>query len=259
MRSLSYLWRLGGTAFAFSFIFFGGGVLAVTLLPLLALIPGHQRARAQLVIHAAFRFYIMILQRLWVIRVKTEGAERLNAPGGRLIVANHPSLLDVVMLMALIPKAQCIVKNELWNHRFLGPLMRRAGYIRNDLDPEEMLAACKQSLDQGNSLIIFPEGTRSQPGMAPHFRRGFANLATLTGAEIQLVVITCNPPTLVKGEPWWRIPPCRPLFTLVVDQCLDPTDYLRYPYRSVAARKLVQFLEQYYAEKLGYVGLGTGR
>lgn len=255
MRRLDYIWRLGATGAAFGFIFFGGGILAVSLLPLLELLPGRRRERAQSVIHSLFRFYIAMLQRLGLILLQIDGVERLDVQEGRLIVANHPSLLDVVMLMALIPRAQCIVKHELWAHPLLGPLMRRAGYIRNDLEPEMLVAACRDSLALGNNLIIFPEGTRSQPGAAPRFRRGFANLATLTGAPIQLVLITCSPPTLIKGEPWWRIPPRRPLFRLVVGECLEANLYMQDRCRSLAARALVQDLEQYYAEKLGYVGV----
>lgn len=249
-RRIDRLWRLGGTAFAFSFIFFGGGLLAATLLPVLALVPGNQRERVQAIIRLSFRFYLFTLQGLGVIRVEIEGRERLNTTGGRIIIANHPSLLDVVMLMALVPRAQCIVKHELWNSLLLGRLMRRAGYIRNDLAADELVEACRAALDQGLSLIIFPEGTRTQPGSMPRFRRGFANLATLAGATIQLVVITCDPPTLVKGEPWWRIPARKPHFRLVVDECLDANMYLRYRYRSIAARKLVAYLEAHYAEKL---------
>jgi 1-acyl-sn-glycerol-3-phosphate acyltransferase len=249
-RRIDWLWRLGGTGIAFAFIFFGGGLLAATLLPLLAFLPGHQRDRVQAIIRLNFRFYLVMLQGLGLIRLEIEGRERLNAAGGRIIVANHPSLLDVVMLMALVPRAQCIVKHELWSSPLLGRLMRRAGYIRNDLDADALVAACRAALDQGYSLIIFPEGTRTRPGSLPRFRRGFANLATLAGATIQLVVITCDPPTLVKGEPWWRIPAQKPLFRLVVDECLDATMYLRYRYRSIAARKLVAYLEAHYAEKL---------
>jgi 1-acyl-sn-glycerol-3-phosphate acyltransferase len=250
MRRIDYYWRLGATGVAFAFIFGGGGLLAITLLPLLALAPGHKRGRVQFLIHAVFRFYIEMLQLLGLLRLEVEGLERLDHGGGRMIVANHPSLLDVVMLMALIPKTQCIVKAELWNHRLLGGLMRRAGYIRNDLDPEEMVVACRAALDAGNSLIVFPEGTRSLPGTLPHFRRGFASLATLTGAPIQPVFISCEPATLFKGEPWWRIPTKRPVYRLVVDECLAPDWSVRYPCRSIAARKIVEMLEVYYAEKL---------
>lgn len=251
---LNYLWRLGATGIAFASIFFGGGVLAVTVLRVIALAPGHQRERSQKVIRALFRFYIVVLQVLGVLDLRTTGTEKLAAPGGRLIVANHPSLLDVVLLMAFTPRAQCIVKNALWNHRFLGPLMRGAGYIRNDLPAPEMLLACQDAIRRGNALIIFPEGTRTTPGAKMHLQRGFANLATLLPADIQLVVITCQPPTLTKGEPWWRIPPHKPLFTLDVGDCLDADSFACYPHRSLAARNIVRNVEAYFTDKLANVG-----
>jgi 1-acyl-sn-glycerol-3-phosphate acyltransferase len=253
MRRLNHFWRICATGMAFAFIFFGGGLLAMVVTPMVLLMKERQRERVQLLIHAMFRFYLLCLPRLGLLSLEFEGVERLRAPGGRLVIANHPSLLDVVMLMALIPNAQCIVKNQLWEHRLLGLLMRRAGYIRNDLTPEDLLTACQESLNKGQSLIIFPEGTRSEPGQPPRFRRGFANLATLTEASIQLVVITCEPPTLIKGEPWWRIPASKPVIRLSARECLDAESYLGHPHRSLAARKLVQSLEHYYAEKLGYV------
>ncbi len=253
MRRLDHLWRVAATGAAFAFIFVGGGLLAGVMLPLMLLPGAGNHGRVRRVIHRVFRFYLHCLRGLGLLTLVFENTAPLHAPGGCLIVANHPSLLDVVMLVALIPNAQCIVKNALWTHPLLGPLMRRAGYIRNDLDPEALLEACRESLRLGQPLIIFPEGTRSQPGQPPRFRRGFANLATLTAAPVQTVLITCDPPTLVKGEPWWRIPPIRPTFRLVVGERLEAERYLDQTHRSVAARRLVHFLERYYAEKLGYV------
>ncbi len=252
MRWLDFAWRLTATGAAFAFVFGGGGLLAVTVLPILALLPTHSRARTQRLIHLVFRFYVGMLQRLGLLRLDLDGTDRLRAPGGRLVVANHPSLLDVVLLMAHIPTAQCVVKHELWTHPLLGPLMRRAAYIRNDLGPEEMLAACRASLQAGDSLIIFPEGTRSVPGSPLRFHRGFANVALLTRAPVQPVLITCEPPTLTKGQPWWRIPRQRPVFRLNVDECIDTRTYLCDHHRGLAARRLVDDLQRYYSEKLSY-------
>lgn len=253
MSSLDFAWRLVGTGAAFAFVFGGGGLLALTVLPVLALLPRHSRARTQRLIYLTFRFYIKLLQLFRLLRLDLRGIERLRAPGGRLIVANHPTLLDVVLLMAHIPRAQCVVKHELWTHPLLGPLMRRAAYIRNDLQPEEMLAACGAALRAGDSLIIFPEGTRSVPGSPPRFRRGFANVAVITEAPIQPVVISCEPPTLTKGQPWWHIPRRRPVFRLSVDECIDIRTYLTDRRRSLAARRLVNDLQRYYLERLSYV------
>ncbi len=250
MFRIDFGWRLVATGAAFAFIFGGGGLLAVTVLPLLALLPHRSHERTQFIIHRIFRFYVGMLQASGLIRLVLKGADRLQMAGGRIVIANHPTLLDVVLLISLIPRAQCIVKSVLLLHPLLGPLMRRAGYIPNDLGADEMVAACTASLRAGECLIIFPEGTRTEPGSLPRFRRGFANLAILTQATIQPVVITCVPPTLIKGEPWWRIPPRQPAFQLVVEECMEASSYMSYGYRGLAARKLVGQLQKFYAEKL---------
>lgn len=250
LHRIDHAWRVAATGLAFGFIFAGGGVLAVIVLPWLALLPGDPRERAQRVIRATFRCYLAALQRIQLLRLETEGLNGLAASGGSIVIANHPSLLDVVMLMAFIPHSQCIVKHELWTGGLLGGLMRRAGYIRNDLDGEAMLASCRDSLARGAALIIFPEGTRSAPGTLPYFQRGFANLAVLTGAPILPVLITCDPPTLTKGEHWWSVPKRRPVFRLCVGEKLDTTALAASTTRALAARRLVQAFERYYADRL---------
>ena len=260
-NSLNYLWRLAGTGIAFAALFGGGALLALTIFPIVHLMtpPGNRRReRNQFLIHLLFRFYVIMLRFLRLIDLEVLGAEKLKDGAGRLVVANHPSLLDVVLLMALVRRAQCVVKKELWESRYLGRLVRDAGYIRNDLELDAMLTACRKALAEGNSLIIFPEGTRSVPREPMHLRRGFANIATLLQAHIQLVTITCDPPTLVKGESWWIIPPRRPLFRVEVGDRLDPASLLDCKYRSLAVRKLVRRVEDYYAERLG-VGRARAR
>lgn len=245
MGLAKYPW-VAGKLIALACIFVGGGVWATTVIPLALLFPGDRKERTQAIIKRTFMFYLRLFQFLRLFIVSVEGAEGLVACGGKIVIANHPCLLDVVILMALIPRAQCIVKHELWNHRFLGVLMRSAGYIRNDLDPEALVAKCKTALDEGRSLIIFPEGTRTVPGRTIHFHRGFANIATLTRAPVQTIVITCSPIMLYKGEPWWRAPVKRPVLRVAVGECINEDFYLRYNRRSIAARRLVEYLGDYY-------------
>jgi 1-acyl-sn-glycerol-3-phosphate acyltransferase len=253
LKRLDYSWRLAATGFSFGFLFAGGALMALTAFPFVALVSGLEsvrRRRVQYLIHLMFRFYIRMLVVVGLIDLEILNAEKLNNSSGRLIIANHPTLLDVVLLMALNPRAQCIVKKELWENRYLGSVVRAAGYIRNDLEPEALLTACGAAMAEGNSLIVFPEGTRSRPGQSIRFRRGFANIATLLQSDILLVTITCDPSTLTKGENWWTIPPVRPRFRVAVGECVDVAGMLDSEYRSVAARKLVRFIEGYYAEQL---------
>jgi 1-acyl-sn-glycerol-3-phosphate acyltransferase len=252
LSRLDHAWRIVATGLAFLALFLGGPIVAIFTMGVarLLLLAGSERAaRMRYLIHCMFRLYIRALVVLRVIDVEMEGGAKLAGGGGRLIVANHPTLLDVVLLVALIPRAQCVVKSEHWNG-LLGPVMRAAGYIRNDLPAEDMLAASRAALDAGYHMIIFPEGTRSQPGQPLRFRRGFAHIATMLDAQIQLVVLTCNPPTLLKGEKWWQVPTRRPRFRVSVGNTITMNDIGVEEHRSLTTRKLVRHLEDYYTEQL---------
>ena len=243
-------WRVLATGFAFACFFLGGAVLAGVVCPILAIRQDGRENRTQQLIHHIFRFYLTMLRCLGLIRLEVIGGERLAACQGKIIVSNHPTLLDVVFLMALTPRVRCIVKHELWDNRYLKGVVRAAGYIRNDLAPDATVAACKHALDQGNNLIIFPEGTRSRIGEPMHFHRGVANIAMLTRTTIQLVMISCNPLTLTKGEPWYRIPSRRPSFRLEIGQPVDIDRFVAFQHRGLGARRLTKELQEFYTRRL---------
>jgi 1-acyl-sn-glycerol-3-phosphate acyltransferase len=253
LSRVNYLWRLAATGLAFVVMGVGGIVLALGIVPLATLATRDRRIRArraQRIIRDSFRLYLLMLRGLGVIRLEVVGAENLATCQGHLIVANHPTLLDVVLIMALVPNAQCVVKHQLWRNPFLGPIVRTAGYIRNDGNAETFIGACRGALAAGGNLIIFPEGTRSVPGQRLRFQRGFAHIATLTGANLQLIAITCRPITLVKGQPWYIIPDHPPTFRVEIDQRLEMTPFLAAGARALGVRKLVSHLESYYGGKL---------
>ena len=243
-------WRVLATGFAFACFFLGGAVLAGVVFPVLVFRRTGRADRTQALIHHVFRFYLLMLRGLGLIGVEIVDGWRLAECRGQIIVANHPTLLDVVLLMALTPRACCIVKHELWTNWYLRGVVRAAGYIRNDLAPEETIAACGEALDKGNNLIVFPEGTRSRIGEKLHFQRGVANIALLTGASIQLVVITCEPLTLTKGEPWYRVPARRPMFRLEIAHPMDIQRFMAYPHRGLGARRLTKELQEFYGRRL---------
>ncbi len=193
---------------------------------------------------------MLALRALGVIRVEVTGAESLASCRGVLVVANHPTLLDVVLIMALVPRACCVVKHQLWRDPFLRPVVSATGYIRNDLPPDVFLEQCRGALAEGRNLIIFPEGSRSVPGRALHFQRGFAHIATLLAADLQPITISCEPITLMKGAPWYRIPPRASQWRIEAANRIEIQPFLDCAARPLAARRLVTHLESYYNGKL---------
>lgn len=253
LRYLDCAWRLLGTGLGFV-VFLGGGVLlAVLVFPTIDLLTptaSKRGERYQAWMRWTFRAFVGMLTGLRVIRVKIDDPSALRDSKGVIVVANHPTLIDIVLLSAFIPRVQCIVKRELWSSPFLGRLMRGAGYIPNDLEPEALVSACRDALTDRRSLIIFPEGTRSRPGVPLRFHRGFAHIATLLKADIQLAVISCVPPMLGKGVPWWQVPPRLPQFQVSSAGWIRAASWQGDGYRSVAARDVVRRVERFYNERL---------
>jgi 1-acyl-sn-glycerol-3-phosphate acyltransferase len=210
--------------------------------------------RAQHIIRASFRVYLSMLRTVGILKLEVVGGEKLSACKGTLVVANHPTLLDVVILMALLPDATCVGKRQLWRNPFLRAVVSAAGYIPNDYEPEVLIEKCRDTLLSGNNLIIFPEGTRSIPGRPLRFQRGFAHILMASGVNLQPVIITCEPITLVKGEPYYKIPQCSPHFRVEVADAIDARRFANWDSESRAreARRLVAYIESDYSRWLNH-------
>jgi 1-acyl-sn-glycerol-3-phosphate acyltransferase len=221
MRTLDQTWRLIATGISFALFGLGGLVLAFIVFPLFNLLVHDREKRAaiaQQTIQKVWFVYVRVMVLLGVLTYEVHGAELLRDDRGTLVIANHPSLLDIVFIMSLMKRTQCVVKADAWRNPFMHGAATAANYIPNMDDPERLLNDCVAALKAGNNLVIFPEGSRTKPGTKRKYQRGFAYIALRSGAPLRLVTITCTPPTLLKGEPWYRIPPRRPHWVLRVHE-----------------------------------------
>nr|WP_248298512.1 lysophospholipid acyltransferase family protein [Stenotrophomonas maltophilia] len=175
-------------------------------MPLLLLMrdPLARRRRARRLVQLAFAGQLRLMRSLGVMTCEIEGRERLQRDG-LLVLANHPTLIDVVCLVSLMPNAECVVKRAVASNPFMRGAVRAAGYIAND-DGPGLVDDCVKAVRAGGSLVIFPEGTRSVPGQPLRLQRGAANIAVRGRLDITPVRITCTPPALAKGQKWYRIP-----------------------------------------------------
>jgi 1-acyl-sn-glycerol-3-phosphate acyltransferase len=260
---VNYLWRVVATGFSFAFFGIGGLALALFVFPVVGLLSRDRavtKRRIQRMVSRVWQFFVAMMKSMGILTWELHGREDLQK-SGRLIVANHPSLLDVVFLISCIREVDCIVKPAVLRNPFmLGA--RWAGYIADhdaERSAEDLVKECQASLRAGNSLLIFPEGTRTRPGQAISMRRGAAQIALAAGCEILPVTIRVEPTTLTKGQPWWNIPP-RPFHvTIVVGEPLNPADFLTQAgQHSLAARHLTHYLERHFTESLSRLELKPG-
>lgn len=133
-----------------------------------------------------------------------------------VVVANHPTFIDLLFLLHYFPDLTCVVKSS-WYRKSIafGPLLRSTNYIPGPGiggDGEGPESACRvldrmvAHVEKGHPLLIFPEGTRSAVRQLRRFKRGAFEVAKRTGVPLVPVMIRVDRPFLMKGVPFWRVP-----------------------------------------------------
>ncbi|MGA0609003.1 lysophospholipid acyltransferase family protein [Caldimonas sp. KR1-144] len=253
LQAIDRLWRTFATGLCFASFGLGGLLLRLIVFPAMTLIVHEHRLRmtlARALIRQSFRLFVWMMRSVGVISVEVRGAERL-ARKGLLVLANHPSLIDVVLLIALLRDHDCVVKEALRRNPFTRGPVEAAGFITNDGGPA-LVDAAIASVRSGSNLIIFPEGTRTAiDGEGPRWQRGAANIAVRGGLPVTPVLIRSTPPVLRKGEPWWRVPQRRAHFVLDVREDIDARPAIdSASSEAQAARLFNEQLRNYFTKEL---------
>jgi len=251
MPEFGRYWRTLATGFCFLTFTSGSLCLSCGFLPLIALVTRDRavlRRRTRFFVQKFFRFMTRLIEVTGCMRLKVEGVERLRDAKGVLVFANHPTLIDVVVLMGLIPQANCVIKSALFRKTALGRTLRSAGYIENG-ESAVLVEECCRSMEEGRPLIIFPEGTRTTPGQPLAFQRGPAHLLLASRRPFLPVVIRCRPPALLKGQPWYHVPERRFELELKVLEPVPAVDWetvVAGQPRPLAVRNLTRHLEGFF-------------
>lgn len=248
---INHAWRVLGTGLSFAAFGLGGLVLGGLLFLSLLLIrdPVRRRVLARRLVQGSFATHVGLMRRLGLMTYEIRGGERLQR-NGLLILANHPTLIDVVLLIAQLPNADCVVKQAVARNPFMRGPVRAAGYVSND-DGAGLIDDCIAAVQAGGNLVIFPEGTRTVPGQPLRLQRGAANIAVRGRLDITPVRITCTPLTLTKGQKWYRVPSRRFHVQLEVGEDLPVAPFLNETGDAprgdaLAARRVTDHLAHYF-------------
>ena len=196
-----------GQIYGAFFLFGAGGILFTLLSALLyPIMPREFGARfGQTMAYRLFRLYLWLVTKLGTFKADLRALDALRDEPGLIIAANHPSLLDAVLVISRLPRVTCIMKAEIWDNIFLGGGARLAGYIRNE-PPMDMVRLAAIDVQRGRQLLVFPEGTRTREKPINDFKGGFALIAKRARAPIQTVFIETDNPCLSKGWPLSKKP-----------------------------------------------------
>jgi 1-acyl-sn-glycerol-3-phosphate acyltransferase len=209
-----------------------------------------RQARARAVIGACFSWFVSTACLLRLISCRVTGSEHYDPDSSQLILANHPTLIDVVLLISLFPQVDCVIKEAVTRNPVLRASVRNADYISN-YDPADLLASCVERLRSGASLLLFPEGTRSVAGEPLRFKPGAAEIALRADATILPAIIDCEPMFLTKGEPWYRIPSRAPHFDIRILPPVRPGAFIANEIGTKQARlRLNAFLQALFEAEL---------
>lgn len=199
---VAWLWRIIRKIFVVTVFGLGSIIIGAIVFPLLRLFNHSKnsfRKAGHKFISFSLDFYIHLMSLLRVSTYKINDLKALRDLRGCVIVANHPSLLDVVYILAFVRDTDCIVKAGL--KKSLVSVIVKNLYISNNIDFEVMQKECVESLHNGGNLIIFPEGTRTPRHGSNQYKKGAARIALTAGANVQPIHIGGNDKYgLGKGE-----------------------------------------------------------
>jgi 1-acyl-sn-glycerol-3-phosphate acyltransferase len=251
---LARAFRLAQVVAAFAYFGIGIWALGTFVLPLVALAArargrsedGAQRL-AQRVVHRFFRSFVFWMERVArVARVELVNPEAL-AGGPKLIVANHPSIVDTPLLGAALPQADFIVGPEWRRNGWMRRAIHLAGYLRAE-DGAANVRLAAERLRAGRTLVVYPEGSRSTPEGLRRFQRGAAHIALEAGCPIVPVVIQQTPHVLHGGDSWKSFPDESPRWRVEVDEPI-PCGAAPGEGRALAARRLTGVLEEHFQKR----------
>ena len=185
-----------------SFIYYGLGGLLMSIfsMTLMVIIPLSQKIKMKGFRIIISKFMKSVLYTNPFVRktVVNSSNETFDKPA--VVIANHTSFLDILAIGMLSPKIIYLVNDWVYNSPIFGPAVRKAGFypVSNGIDGG--VTHLKDKVEQGYSLVIFPEGTRSTTNQIHRFHKGAFYLAQTFNLDIIPVLIHGNSEVLPKGD-----------------------------------------------------------
>lgn len=187
----------------FLFGFFGCGALILNFIifPYISLFEKKENKRKVYcnIVHKSWKFFCDMIEKFGIIKINFENIEELKKLKSKIIVANHPSFIDIVILVGYLPNTICVAKKELRKNFFMGNIVKSL-FLINDEDKDNLIKETTKLLNENFNIIVFPTGTRTETNKESKLYKGAATIALHTQTEIIPVFINCDSKFLAKNQ-----------------------------------------------------------
>lgn len=188
----------------FAYVFFLFGCVVLQLQMLVSWIIPVSKKRKKYWFHVsvsiATRAVVDVMFMVRKVRINRNG-ENFKKPA--VIVANHQSFIDILVLLGLNPKTVMVTNGWVWNSPFFGRIVRYADFYHTANGYEALADSLKEKIADGYSVVIFPEGTRSVDGSIKRFHKGAFYLAETLTMDILPIVLYGNGMVISKRQPFF--------------------------------------------------------
>ncbi|HTB26672.1 MAG TPA: 1-acyl-sn-glycerol-3-phosphate acyltransferase, partial [Puia sp.] len=203
IRSRRFPWTAAGLfKSVFSLSYFAFGSLLVTVLGffLIKLNP-FAKSRSKYLYHRILSAYTWsVLYIMGNVKKKIINPQHENFSKPVVLIANHQSFLDILIMTMLYPKTILLTNNWVWNSPIFGWLVRMAGYYPVARGIENSIDYLEEQVKAGYSIAVFPEGTRSPDDHIRRFHKGAFFIAEKLNLDILPVMIHGTGYTMSKGD-----------------------------------------------------------
>ncbi len=152
------------------------------------------------VIHSTWAWFVKLIISFGIINLNIENLTEIKQIKNKVIVSTHPSFIDIVILIGLIPRTTCIVKSALAKNPILSNLVSSI-FILEDETLDNMKKHTKEMLDNGLNVVIFPSGIRHRKNEYPKIHKGAATIAMNAKANIAVLKLYTDYDFLFINQP----------------------------------------------------------
>ena len=196
------LFSLFVTVWMFSLFVFGC-VLLMILAAILLVFPANRTKKKAFFSLAIMHSLKVFLKLTIVTRSETINPEGETFKKPSVIIANHQSFVDILVLLSTAPKLIMVTNSWVWHSPFFGRIVQYADFIHTRDGYEKALTYLRKKIAQGYSVIVFPEGTRSADGQVHRFHKGAFYIAEQLQLDITPIILYGPGMIVTKRQPFY--------------------------------------------------------